>query len=263
VKTDQALKPSFLTQQTRIFGALIMREMATRYGRRGGGFLWVIGEPLIFCFGVITMWILIGRGHDGIAVAPFVMSGYMCLIMLRHAISFSTSAISANMGLLYHSQISPLHFYLSRMVLELAGSSSAFIIVYVVLLIFRQVDLPHNLMSIYGGWILMWVMAMGTGFILAGFAMRSEVFERFVPLVSYGMIPLSGVFFMIDWLPEAAREIYLWVPFPNAVEMVRNGVFGEQVTTHFRTAYAIFSAFGLLLFGLLLLRDAGSYVDVE
>ena len=240
-----------------------MREMATRYGRKGGGFLWVIGEPLLFCSGVIVMWLLLGRGHAGVAVAPFVMSGYMCLLLLRHAISFSNSAISSNMGLLYHRLISPLHFYLARMVLELAGSTAAFIIVYAILLLFGQVDIPHDLMSIYGGWLLMWVMSMGTGFIISGVAMRSELFDRLVPLLSYAMIPLSGVFFMIDWLPEAARQAYLWVPYPNAIEMVRHGVFGEQVTTHFRTAYAIGSAFGMLLLGLLLIRDAESYVDVE
>lgn len=257
------MTPSFLRRQSQLLGALILREMATRYGRRGGGFLWVVGEPLIFCFGVIVMWMLIGRGHEGVAVAPFVMSGYMCLLLLRHAISFSSSAVSSNLGLLYHRHLAPLHFYLARMILELAGSTAAFIVVYLVLLLSNQVSLPFDLLSIYSGWLLMWVMAMGTGFILSGCAMRSEIVERFVPIVSYAMIPLSGVFFMIDWLPEAVREKYLWIPFPNAVEMIRHGVFGESVVTHFRPAYAVASAFVMLLLGLLLIHNAEGYVDVD
>lgn len=257
------MTPTFLTRQSQILGALLLREMATRYGRRGGGFLWLVGEPLIFCFGVIIMWMLIGRGKDGVSVAPFVMSGYMCLILLRHGISFSVSAVNANVGLLYHRHVGPLHFYLARMILELAGNTIAFIVVYLTLLIFRQVDLPHDLLSIYCGWLLMWVMAMATGFIISGLAMRSEVVERFVPVVSYAMIPLSGVFFMVDWLPPAVRDTYLWVPYPNAIEMVRNGVFGEQVSTHFRPAYAVFSAFGMFLLGLLLIRNAEGYIDVD
>lgn len=255
---------AFLTRQSQIIGALIMREMATRYGRRGGGFLWLIGEPLLFCAGVILMWVFIRhRSLSDIAVAPFVMSGYMCLILLRHSISFSNSAISANIGLLYHRAISPMHFFVSRSLMELAGATLAFIVVYVSLMLFHQVGIPSDWLYLYGGWFLMWVMATGTGYILAGLAMRSDVVERLVPLFSYAMIPLSGVFFMIDWLPEAVREKYLLVPFPNAVEMIRAGIFGDVVTTHFNIGYAMASALVLLVVGLLLIRNAEGYVDVD
>jgi hypothetical protein len=42
-----------------------MREMTTRYGREGLGFLWVVGEPLLFCFGVIIMWTLVKPAYEG------------------------------------------------------------------------------------------------------------------------------------------------------------------------------------------------------
>ena len=47
---------SAISRQSRVIGALVMREMTTRYGRQGLGFAWVIGEPLIFCFGVLILW---------------------------------------------------------------------------------------------------------------------------------------------------------------------------------------------------------------
>jgi ABC-type polysaccharide/polyol phosphate export systems, permease component len=255
---------SFVVRQSQILGALMMREMATRYGRRGLGFLWVVGEPLMFCFGVIIMWMFI-RHHNGhgLAVAPFVMTGYMCLLLLRHSISFSISAVGSNLGLLYHRALGPLHFYVSRCILELAGATAAFIIVYLTLILFRQVDPPHDWLLLYFGWFLMWIMATGTGFIFSGLATRFEVMERVVPLLSYAMIPLSGVFFMVDWLPENVRERYLLVPYPNAIEMIRAGVFGEFVPTHFNVAYATVTAFLLLLVGLVLVKNAEGYIDVE
>ncbi|MNN91541.1 hypothetical protein D3C81_2096690 [compost metagenome] len=87
--------------------------------------------------------------------------------------------------------------------------------------------------------------------------------ERVVPLLSYAMIPLSGVFFMVDWLPPSVREKYLWVPYPNAIEMIRAGVFGEFVPTHFNIFYAIGTAILLFLVGLLLIKNAESYIDVD
>lgn len=45
-----------IKNQARIIGALMMRELITRYGREGLGFLWLVLEPLVFCFGVMGMW---------------------------------------------------------------------------------------------------------------------------------------------------------------------------------------------------------------
>lgn len=254
----------FVVRQAQILAALMMREMATRYGRRGLGFLWVVGEPLIFCFGVIIMWLLI-RQHNqhGVGVAPFVMTGYMCLLLLRHCISFSISAVGANVGLLYHRALGPLHFHVARCILEFAGATAAFIVVYLVLFAFRQVGLPHDWLLLYTGWMLMWLMAVGTGFILSGLAMRFEIMERIVPVLTYAMIPLSGVFFMVDWIPASVRERYLFVPFPNAVEMIRSGVFGEFVTTHYNVFYALGSSIVMILLGLLLIKSAEGYIEVD
>lgn len=255
---------SFVVRQSQIIGALMMREMATRYGRRGLGFFWIVGEPLLFCIGVIILWTFV-RSHSahGLGVAPFAMSGYMCLILLRHSISFSLNAMGANLGLMYHRALAPLHFYISRSVLEFGGTTAAFVVVYSALIVLRQVSFPQDYLLLYGGWLLMWIMSTGVGFILSGLAMRSDVMERFVPLISYALIPLSGVFFMIDWLPAAVREIYLWVPFPNAIEMVRAGVFGEGVPTHFRLGYAVGVSMFLLLAGLLMIKNAEGYIDVD
>ena len=80
----------------------MMREIVTRFGREGFGFLWLIGEPLLFCMGVIVMWSIIKPEYEhGIRIAPFVMTGYMCLLLLRHQISYSQGAVQGNVGLLH------------------------------------------------------------------------------------------------------------------------------------------------------------------
>src|SRR5690606_26021083 len=103
-----SMSRSFVVRQSQIIGALMMREMATRYGRRGLGFFWIVGEPLLFCIGVIVLWTFV-RSHSahGLGVAPFAMSGFMCLILLRHSISFCLNAMGANLGLMYHRALAP------------------------------------------------------------------------------------------------------------------------------------------------------------
>lgn len=242
----------------------MMRETMTRFGREGLGFLWLVGEPLLFCMGVIAMWSLIKPPYEhGIRVGAFVMTGYMCLLLLRHQISYCLNAVSANTGLLYHRQVKPIHIYFSRGLMEFAGSTLAFAIVYGILLGLGQVGLPQNLGLLYWGWGTLGLLAFGMGLTISALAMRYETFERLTQLLTYLLIPMSGAFFMASTVPEKYRDIYLSIPLPHTVEMVRAGIFGEFVETHYSPIYPLAWAGGLVLLGLLLLSVVRDHIDVE
>ncbi|MBM3613658.1 MAG: hypothetical protein FJX19_11965, partial [Alphaproteobacteria bacterium] len=49
------LRRSFAIQR-RVIGALVLREVITRYGRHNLGFAWLLLEPLVFTLGVIMLW---------------------------------------------------------------------------------------------------------------------------------------------------------------------------------------------------------------
>lgn len=251
-------------RHVRIIKSLMMREMITRFGREGIGFLWLIGEPLMFCFGVIVLWSIIKPEYEhGVRVAAFVMTGYMCLLMTRHVISYNISAITANTGLLHHRPVSILHIYAARNILEVLGSTTAFFVVYLVLFCLGQVGPPQNLLLLYSGWLIMIGISVGFGIVFSALAVRFELMEKIVGIMQYLMIPMTGTFFMVAWFPEHIRRLILLIPFPNAVEMVRGGVFGEFVPTYYNPLYAIAWAAGLNIFGLLLLANVKDRVDVE
>lgn len=254
----------FVSRNARIVGALMMREMITRFGREGIGFAWLIGEPLLFCFGVLIMWSVIKPEYEhGVRLGPFIMTGYMSLLLLRHQISYSMDALKGNIGLLHHRQVSVLHLYLSRNALEFGGATAAFVVVYVFLVLIGQVTLPHDYLILYSGWLILGAMGGGLAIILSGLSMRFELMERLVPVLTYALIPISGAFFMVDWIPPQFREQYLLLPIPHGIEMVRAGVFGEFVPTHFDAAYALMWAGIMNVIGILLLANARNYIDVE
>lgn len=249
---------------TRIIGALMMRETMTRYGREGLGFAWLIAEPLIFCVGVIIMWSLMKPEYEhGIQVGTFVMSGYMCLILLRHVVSFSIGAIQANIGLLYHRRVTIVHIFASRNLLELGGSTIAFIVIYLIMNALGFAPAPSDLLLMGYGWILLFLLSVALGMILSALSTQFAILERVVPLIQYLLIPLSGVFMMLAWLPAQFREIMLYIPLPHAVEMVRAGMFGEFVPTYYSLTYPLAWALGLNLVGLLMLVHSKQYIDVE
>lgn len=257
-------KMNALLRQKRIVTALMLREMTTRYGREGLGFLWVIGEPLIFCFGVLLMWTFIKPAYEhGIRLAPFVMTGYMSLLLFRHQISFAMGALQANVGLLYHRQLRILHFYVARAVLEFLGTTAALVTIYVILLAAGEVGLPKDWLLFCTGWLLLGWMGVGLALVFASLATRFEVMERLVPVMSYALVPFSGAFAMTNWIPETYRSFYMLIPMPHGVEMVRAGVFGEFVPTHYDPMYAFAWGTIFIATGLILMAGAKDRVLVE
>lgn len=253
-----------IKRHARTILSLVMREIITRFGREGLGFAWLVAEPLAFCFGVMLLWSFTKPAYEhGIRLAPFVMTAYMSLILMRHLIGYLAGALQGNMGLLYHRQIGPLHIFSARVLLELAGATMAYAIVYVSLLAIGQVSLPSDYLLLYFGWFLLAFISTGFALILTGLAMRFDVMERLIGLIGYLMIPLSGVFTMVAWLPEGFRQFLLLLPFVHPVEMMRSAVFGEFVKTYYDIPYAL--AFGLVfnVTGLLLVSSARHLIETD
>lgn len=253
-----------ITRHFRIIGALVIREMNTRFGREGLGFVWLIVEPLAFCFGVLLLWTLTKPAYEhGVRLAPFVMTGYMSIILFRHLIAQASNALNANIGLLHHRQIAPLHVFAARAVLEFMGATVAFIVVYIILLALGEVSLPHDILLVYAGWLLLAWVAQGFALILAGLAMRFEPVERIVPLLTYILVPLSGAFGMVAWIPAEYRDAFMLIPFSHGIEMIRAGVFGEFVKTYYWPGYALLVGTAMVIFGLTLIASGRNRVDVE
>lgn len=253
-----------IIRHLRIIASLMMREVITRFGREGLGFAWLIGEPLLFCFGVMGLWSLTKPAYEhGVRLAPFVMTAYMSLILTRHLISFLAGALQANMGLLYHRQISPLHIFASRILMELGGATAAFVVVYAILFALGEVKLPSDYLLMYAGWFILAWIASGFALVLAGLAMRFEVFERFIGLISYLLIPLSGAFTMVAWVPPALQKFLLYIPFVHPIEMIRAAVFGEFVETHYNAVYAVAWGTIFTIIGLALVLSSRDKIETE
>lgn len=248
----------------KIIGALMMREMVTRFGREGLGFAWVVGEPLLFCFGIMILWSATKPDYEhGVRLIPFVMTGYMSLILIRHLIGALSSALQANLGLLYHRTISPIHIFSARALIEIGGTTAAFIVVYGVLLALGEVKPPTDYLTLYAGWVLLCWVGVGFALVLAGLAMRYDVFERLISLISYVLIPLSGAFTMVAWLPPDFQKFLLLIPFVHGIEMVRAGVFNEFTPTHFDVGYALLCGAVFNLLGLAMIAGARDRIAVE
>jgi len=260
-------KPHLLSSamvQGRIIGALMLRETMARYGHENIGFFWLIAEPLLLTLGVMGVWMITGMHQDAeIGVIPFVLTGYAMVTLWRHIIFRSVHALRQNVGLLFHMNVRSFDILFARALLDTIGNLAAFFVAYVPLSLTGLLQPMHDPLLLIGGWFLFAWFAFALGLNLAGLSEMFEPLEWFVHPIMYLILPISGTFFMVSWLPDNFQELVLWCPLVHANEMFRAGLFPPDVPTTWDAWFLLLWCIGLTATGLPLIRHARDHVRMS
>jgi capsular polysaccharide transport system permease protein len=253
-----------LKQQNRVWQALFVREMQTRWGRRNLGFAWLFAESLVFAFPVFIIWSHIRSPYDnGIPLMPFMWSGYMPLLISRHVWGRSMQVLRGNSALLYHRSISPLDIYVGCAGLEAMGNLSACAVSFVILYMIGALDAPYDFPMMIVGFFYYtwWVFAMGL--IVAVASERSEIFVHAWMVVSYLYIILSGFPYQAAWLPASIRNtVVLCNPALQGHEMVREGLYGNLVKAYYNMPELTIVLSTMTCMGLWMMRHARQHIEI-
>lgn len=250
--------------QVRVIHALMIRELHTRFGRENIGFLWMMVEPLLFAGLVALIWTLTkGKTEHGVGMIAFVVTGYIPITLFRHGVSRSVAAFTANGSLLYHRQIKILDFLIARFLIEVLGGMMAYTFIASILIYFDEFPVPSDIGLLIGGWIIYALFSFSICLVVAPLSEMSEVLEKFIPVLTYVMIPFSGLFTLSSWLTPTMREYFLWSPFVNGMEMMRKGVWGEQINAYYNIWNPIGCSIVAATIGLVLCRRVRRTLSVE
>jgi len=250
--------------QRRVIGALMIRELVTRFGRENIGFLWMMVEPLLFAGLVGIVWRFVkGPEEHGVSVVAFVATGYIPLTLFRHVLGRSIRLFSANGSLMYHRLVKILDFMLVRFLIEVIGSMMAFVFIATLLFTIGEFPIPADVGALLVGWFVYCLFTFAVCLVLAPLSEMSDVLEKLVPVTTYIMIPFSGTFNMVSWLTPEAQNVMYYSPFVHAMEMIRYGVFGDRVNAVWDLSVPIGASLVLLLIGLGLCRRVRRTLVVE
>lgn len=250
--------------QSRVIHALMIRELTTRFGRENIGFLWIMVEPLLFAGLVAIMWrFMKGPEEHGIGIVAFVVSGYIPITLFRHGISRSVMIFTVNGSLLYHRQIKILDFIMVRYIIEMLGGMMAYLFIATILMLFGQFPVPDDIGLFIAGWLIYALFSFSLCLVVAPLSEMSEVLEKFVPVTTYIMIPFSGLFTMASWMTPTLREYLLWSPFVHGMEMMRKGIWGDNVTAYYNVWNPIACSVLFMTIGLALCRRVRRTLTVE
>ena len=243
-----------LSIQKRVIGALLMREIITRYGRNNIGFLWLFVEPLLVTVIIATVWGLRGSGHGGINIYAFMLTGYPLMMMWRQSSNLCIGAIGANQGLLFHRNIRVFDVFLARVLLEVMGATAALFLLFGVFYILKIIPAPVNAMYMVFAWGLMAWFALGLGMVLGVLAQMSEFFKRVWQAMSIVLMFASGAFYLVDSLSKSAQKIALKIPMVHGTEMMRHGYFGDLIRTYESIGYIVIINLVLTFVGMVLIQ---------
>jgi len=252
-----------LRQHVATIEALIVRDLMVRFGRQDLGFVWAILEPMILVCGVLGVWSVL-HGHDvrGVPVLSFIVTGYMPLTVWRHTTGSMTRVMQNQSSLLYHRPITPFDIVFARLSLELLSATTALLVVGFVLISTGLMRPVSDWSLAMLGWTLTCAYFGGMGMVIAGLTQVWEKAEKFVQPINYFALPFSGVFFMVDWLPSWAQQAVLWVPSVDCIEILRAGVIGPVVATHYDIGYVVLVTLAMLVVGLSFVRVSRRHIEV-
>jgi capsular polysaccharide transport system permease protein len=227
-----------LSVQMRVTGALIMRELHTRYGRENIGYMWIFLEPMILAS---VMGLLHHSGHaqygSDVRPLPMTVVGYTTFIMFRGIVNRSEGALDSNAPLLYHRMVTIFDIVLSRALLEAAATFTVYVTLMILLVSLGLVAPPARPLYIIIAVLYMFWFSWGHAMIIMANTFENRTAGRLVHPYSYFMIPLSAAFFQVGWLGEPWRSYLMWIPLPHIMELVRYGQFNSATLKYVDLEY--------------------------
>src|SRR6266498_3618913 len=139
----------------RVIGALVLREMLTRYGRNNIGFLWLFVEPALFTLIITGVWAATRSVHgSNIPIVAFALTGYSSKNLWRSIPSRLTGALKSNRSLLHHRQVTIIDIYFARIIVEMMAATTAFVGLGLCLYSAGWLEVPEDSLQVFGGWLL-------------------------------------------------------------------------------------------------------------
>lgn len=257
-----------LAVQANVVGALVMRELHTRYGRDNIGYLWMLAEPILLATAVAAIHLGdtgAGNGHYGsdFGPVPFTITGYCAFVIFRSVVTRAETTLEANKPLLFHRVVTIFDMLLARTILEFVSTLAALALLLGGCVLLGLAQPPARPLLLGGGLMLLAWLSFALSMAICAATYRSKAVTKLVHPAVYILMPLSGAFFLLRWIPEPYRGYLSWSPLNNIFEMIHTGMFRSVESRYFDAPYVVGWCMVLTLLGLLALRVLRRHVHLS
>lgn len=248
-------RPGGFRRSVRTIMALILREIATSYGRSPGGYIWALADPILG----ITLLTLVFQGALG-AAKPlvgtnfplFYATAFLPFMMYQDIGSKVALSLRFSRPLLSYPAVTFVDALIARWVLNAMTHVVVFAIVVGGISLIYRLPMVMDVGVVLQALGLTALLALGVGTMNCYLMMRFPVWERAWAILSRPLMLMSGIFYTYSLLPNAAQDVLWWNPILHIVGLMRRGIYGVYPADYVSRTYVITIALVLLTLGLLL-----------
>lgn len=238
----------------RAVSALMLREMATRYGNSPGGYVWAILEPIgVIVVMALAFSLLIRNPPLGNNFILFYATGFMPFQIYQNIAQYTGNALIFSKPLLQYPAVTWVDAIVARILLNTLTGILVMIIVIAVLMTATDARASLDLMPAVNGVFLAVLIGTGVGTVNCVLFGLFPVWNQIWGVLNRPLVLASGVILLIDDLPPKIRDLMAWNPLVHVLAEFRTGFYPTYRPDYLSLLNPLFVGLGLLFFGVLLL----------
>lgn len=240
---------------TRAILALMLREMATVYGRSPGGYVWALLLPVLGILVLAVVFGLVMRSPPlGTSFAYFYATGLPVFVYFTGVSYAAAGSLRFSKPLLQFPAVTWVDAMVARFLLTTLTSGVAYIIVLSAIIMIYEIPAVLDLWLMLLSWCVAGALGFGIGALNCYIVGTFPAWENVWALITRPLLLISGVILLPENLPPFAAEIILWNPVSHPVMMMRAGAYPTYSPDYISVAYPLGVALVALFLGLVMLR---------
>ena len=252
LKADALRARRFRTGRT-VF-ALMLREMATTYGRSPGGYLWAVLDPTL---AVAVLSVLFSFAFAapplGDSFPLFYATAYLPFMLFNDVANKMATSINFSRPLLAYPAVTFLDTMLARFALHTLTHAMVSVIVYVGIIVVFGATAECDYGAISLGFVMGAALGFGIGALNCYLMTAFPAWERAWQIATRPLFLVSGIFIPFEAMPPVAQDILWWNPLLHIVGMTRAGFYEVYRAEYVSVIYVGLLSMITMTFGLLLL----------
>ncbi|MCB2135595.1 MAG: ABC transporter permease [Rhodobacteraceae bacterium] len=235
--------------------ALVLREMATTYGRSPGGYLWTILEPVA---GIALLTIAFSftfvAPPIGSNFAIFYATGMIPFVAYLDMSAKIAMSIEFSRPLLSYPRVTFLDALIGRIITNGMTQLLAGYILFTGMLLAFDTRTSPDLPQIALAFLMTVALAAGVGTMNCFLMSMFPVWQKVWAILNRPLFIVSCVFFVFEGVPEPLRSILWFNPLVHIVGQMRHGFYPSYEAAYVSVFYVFSISLGLIAMGLLFLR---------
>lgn len=235
--------------------ALILREMASRYGRNPGGYLWALVEPLGLIVILSAAFALMLRAPSlGNSFLLFYATGFLPYNLCMKVSRMVMTSINASRTLMRYPTVTWFDAITARTVLQILTETLISYIILAGILIVIDSKTVLDFGPILTSFVMAAFLGLGVGLVNCVFIGFVPVWLTIWNVFTRPLFLASGIIWIYSDLPQLAADIIWYNPLVHITGLARMGYYPTYEPQYISMVFVFGLAMILTALGLVLTR---------